>query len=74
MGQTGSIFQCCAQDPETRCVMRGEQVSLVETEGCFDSLQAKQDTERWVTSGEWHSQGPTRALRWHPTGWHGTGR
>lgn len=41
----------CCQDPETRCVMRGGQVPLVETEGCFDNLKAKQCTERWMTSG-----------------------
>lgn len=64
----------CWQNLETRCVMRGGQVPLVERDGCLDSLQAKQCTERWVTSGGWHSQGPTKALRWHPTGWHSTGR
>lgn len=49
-------------------------MALAEAEGCFDSLQAKQCTERWVTSSGWHSQGPTETLRWHPTGWHSTGR
>lgn len=47
---------------------------LVEIEECFDSLQAEQCTEREVASGGWHSQGPTRTQRWHPTAWQSTAR
>lgn len=47
---------------------------LGEKEGCFDSLQAERCTEGRVLSGGWCHQGPTEALRWHPTGWHRTAR
>lgn len=34
---------------------------LVEmSKGCFDSLQAKQCTEKGVTGGRWFSEGPAR--------------
>lgn len=65
------LMFCCQN---TRCVMRGEQEPLVETEGYFDSSQTKHCTERWVIRGGWHSPGHTKALRWHPTGWQSTGR
>lgn len=68
VSETWNIFVFCAAR------IWKQDLSPGRNRGHLASLQSEQCTEREVTSARWHSQGPAKAHRWHPTGWQSMAR